>query len=91
MIKLIKYFLIKLGYTIHRVKPTDNHLDFLKNIFEIKTIFDVGAHHEETAIEYSNYFPESKIFSFEPFKDSFEKLNYNVNLLKNVTPINYGL
>lgn len=37
-------------------------------------IFDVGAHVGNTAREYRRFFSEARIYSFEPFADSFQKL-----------------
>jgi len=91
MKNLIKIFLSKLGYKLNKVKSTENHLTYLKSNFNIKTIFDVGAHHGETALEYSKFFPTSKIYSFEPFYDSFEKLENNISSITNVKTFNIGL
>jgi len=38
-------------------------------------IFDVGAHTGQTLEYYSKHFEEASIYSFEPFKESFEILN----------------
>ena len=50
-------------------------------------IFDVGAHKGETLIEYKKHFPDSLIYCFEPFEDSFNELtllrkNYNNVIIK---------
>jgi FkbM family methyltransferase len=39
-----------------------------------KRIFDIGANRGNTVSKYLNYFPNSEIHAFEPFKDSFEIL-----------------
>lgn len=38
-------------------------------------IFDVGAHHGESASFYLHQFPVAEVHAFEPFTGSFEKLN----------------
>ncbi|MBN2593647.1 MAG: FkbM family methyltransferase [Sedimentisphaerales bacterium] len=38
-------------------------------------IFDVGAYVGEIAAKYEQIFPKSTIYCFEPFPDSFQKLN----------------
>lgn len=38
-------------------------------------IFDVGAYIGEVAAKYKQMFPQSAIFCFEPFPDSFQKLS----------------
>jgi len=40
----------------------------------VQTILDIGAHIGETAVRYSSAFPESTIYSFEPFPESFQEL-----------------
>ena len=47
--------------------------ELLKNS-EVKIVFDIGAWVGNTAVEYSNYFPNSIVHTFEPFPESFEKL-----------------
>jgi len=52
-------------------------------------IFDVGAHKGETLIEYKKHFPDSLIYCFEPFEDSFNELtllrkNYNNVIVNNI-------
>ena len=59
-----------------------NAFDVQKNFF-VKTrgmaIFDVGAQYGQTAIEYYTRFPNSSIYSFEPFKESYDILKNNVS------------
>ncbi len=43
-----------------------------------KVILDIGANWGQTAIAYRRYFPEAKIYSFEPFEATFEQLKGNV-------------
>jgi FkbM family methyltransferase len=40
----------------------------------VKTIFDIGANIGKVTARYSRLFPEAKIYSFEPFPESFQKL-----------------
>lgn len=39
-----------------------------------KVIFDIGAHHGETAESFARSFPQAKIFSFEPVRANFSIL-----------------
>lgn len=41
----------------------------------VQTIFDIGAHVGEITASYSNLFPKSTIYSFEPFPESFQRLS----------------
>jgi FkbM family methyltransferase len=41
---------------------------------EMRNIFDVGAHHGESATEYSILYPQARIDSFEPVRASFVEM-----------------
>lgn len=104
MKQLIKHLFTTLGFKIQRVNKKGNDLsvDF-KNPFEVQDylinstndkeviIFDVGALDGRSALRYLKHMESSKIYSFEPFPDSFSKLVANTTELKNIVPINKGL
>lgn len=56
------------------------------------SIFDIGAHIGWFSINFAVRYPNSKIFSFEPIKDTFEILlkNLEINNIKNINYFNYG-
>jgi FkbM family methyltransferase len=54
-------------------------------------IFDVGAHHGQTALKYNSLFKNCQIYAFEPFIDSFNILKDNVSIYKNVKAFNLAL
>lgn len=54
------------------------------------TIFDVGAHIGQTANEFRRRFPKARIFSFEPFPNSFQTLSANFELDTKTKVFNYG-
>lgn len=94
---LINRVLGKLGYRISRI-PFDEGL----NVFEIQrlllkdsekefTIFDVGAYKGDVTLIYRNLFPDSHIYSFEPFFHSFNILKDRTASMKNIYPVNKGL
>lgn len=56
-----------------------------RNIF-----FDVGANSGRYSIDLASTFPESKVYSFEPNKNSFKKLKSNVGNFKNIKPFQVG-
>lgn len=88
MKNLIRSFFKKVGIIIMSDKNDifkntnlTDPFDIQQSFFLLKKnliIFDVGAHYGETAFEYSARFNESKIYSFEPFIESFNILNDNV-------------
>ena len=51
------------------------HLKFLKNLENINTILDIGAHHGQFALISKYIFENVKIYSFDPLKSSRDKYN----------------
>lgn len=87
--KIRKQLINLTGYWFYKRKHLPIGADFLedvKNKLDIKpkVIFDVGANYGQTAEYYSASFPDAQIYSFEPIKDSFDKLVANTKTLTNV-------
>lgn len=61
--------------------------DLISN-YRVTTFFDVGAHSGIYSLIIANKFNNIEIHSFEPVKFSFEKLNKNILINKNVQNIN---
>jgi FkbM family methyltransferase len=57
----------------------------------LRTVFDVGAYNGETAQAFVKHFPEARIYSFEPFKESFDLLVASIRDCPRVEAINLGL
>jgi len=57
----------------------------------VQTIFDIGAHVGETVAKYSRLFPESTIYCFEPFPESFEGLRRRFKGNSLVKPIQFAV
>lgn len=55
-------------------------------------IFDIGAHIGWFALNFASRFPNSKIYAFEPIKETYEILekNIKINSIKNIITNNYG-
>ncbi len=51
-------------------------------------VFDVGAHHGQTAIQYNRLFKNCRIYSFEPYADSFKILKETIKKEKNIEVFN---
>ncbi len=69
-------------------------VEFQQNAFDVqkelllstpKVIFDIGANRGDTAIKYSILFPLASIYAFEPFLETFQKLNDNVNEMPKIS------
>lgn len=71
----------------------ENHLLKFFNRTDKIVILDIGACEGEDSIRYSNFFPESKIFAFEPLPSNYEKIKANLKIYnkKNVVPLNFAL
>jgi FkbM family methyltransferase len=55
------------------------------------TILDIGARIGETTAKYSRLFPESTIYSFEPFADSFQLLQRRFKENNFIKPVNMAV
>ncbi len=76
MIKLIIKLMLKFfGLELHKIKKgTFLVQKRLLNGMETPVIFDVGAYVGQITAKYKTLFPGATIYSFEPFPDSFRKL-----------------
>ena len=54
-------------------------------------IFDVGAHHGHISRHFRTLFPNSTVYSFEPFQDSFEQLKESTASDPGIKVFNFGL
>lgn len=94
-------FIFKIGFRIYNVLGfSKNTLDVLafekqKELIkevDVNVIFDVGARHGGITMQYRGMFPKAKIFSFEPFPESFSELvKKTENDKENITPVNLGV
>lgn len=101
--KIIKKIFKKLGYEIiksnnlflnnkqcHKPAPFYDQ-KFLIGDNKGIVVFDVGAHHGQTAVIYNRLFNNCRIYSFEPFIESFNILNETVRNEKNIETFNLAL
>lgn len=98
VIRYIKSYFYKLGFQISRIKK---HGLNKSDAFEMQkyligerdklTIFDVGAYIGVTTAHYNQLFPNSKIYAFEPFIESYKKLQYNNLNFTNILSVNAAL
>ncbi|WKA32003.1 FkbM family methyltransferase [Bradyrhizobium roseum] len=56
-----------------------------------RVIFDVGAHIGMTALEFSDAFPEAKIYAFEPSTENFHRMRANLVGTSNVQFVQLGI
>jgi FkbM family methyltransferase len=78
--RLIKTYLRRNGYDLHRITRNCGEKDAFAEQKVLlageksRVILDVGANIGQTALKYRTLFPESLIYSFEPFPESFARL-----------------
>lgn len=83
------------GVSIYRVLPRgiDPFYDLQRKLpwWKPDIIFDVGANTGQSVRKYAQKFPNSRIWSFEPCKDTYEKLRQNVAHFPNVECVRLAL
>ncbi len=78
------------GLPLKFVPSEEDKFKWLQNM-NIKTVIDVGAHTGEFALKIHKILPHARIYSFEPLKDCFEKLNKNSKNIANLQCFNVAL
>lgn len=95
MKKIIKSIFGTFGFELIKKSSIENPFELqkkiIKNTKKSITIFDVGAHVGNISLKYNKLFPNSSVYSFEPFKESFLSLKQNTAQHKNIKPYNKGL
>lgn len=84
------------GFSIYRTNTPWGHniyndLKRLKPDWSPQIIFDVGANVGQTAIAFHKAWPNAKIFSFEPVKDTFAILKTATQNLPNIEAVPMAL
>jgi FkbM family methyltransferase len=85
MKKAIKRLALSLGYVIKRTTSHSSGSDFVEDLGRLigrdksPTVFDVGANVGQTARRFRAEFPSARIYSFEPVRNTYEKLKEAIN------------
>ncbi len=94
---LLRNIISKSDYVVYKkqfLPPGMNLFYDIKYKFpnsNINTIFDVGANIGQMSMQFQKDFPDSKIYSFEPVKSTFNKLSNRFAKNTNVFTINLAL
>ena len=90
--KLLKLFDLRI-INENNFKNHPDYIVLIKSIIENQnpTIFDIGAHHGESIESFNKYFNNPRIYSFEPFDESFEILSLKKSKISNTKIFNLGL
>ncbi|ABA23290.1 Methyltransferase FkbM [Trichormus variabilis ATCC 29413] len=66
-------------------------INYLLDGKNLELVIDVGANIGQTVYEVLRYFPQSRIYCFEPVPSTFNRLNEEVGVFSNVYPYNMAL
>lgn len=69
-----------LSYTYDFIKEIENIID----LNDIETVFDIGSRDACQSLEFSDWFPESKIYCFEPVPQNAEWCKENIKDRDNI-------
>jgi len=85
----------RMGYRISRVALAyENPFLAMQHLLvrvEQPIIFDVGAHFGQVSRTFRECFPTSMVYAFEPFRESFAKLQGYTSSDANIKAFNFGL
>lgn len=92
--QVVRQIIRALGFDLHHFNPSSDSsheiYQLLRSVIR-PVIFDVGAHHGETASVFSNLFPSADLYCFEPFEESFVELRKNSSNYPTATLEQIGL
>ena len=97
MKKYIRKLLDKAGITLFRNSTVPIGTDYRKNIRnlygekELELVFDIGANIGQFCIHFNEIFDKTKVFSFEPVSYTFDTLQKNTDLIKNINCYNLAM
>lgn len=91
--RLRAVFTVLTGYFIYKKAHLPVGVDFKEDLIykfgvNPKIVFDIGANYGQTAVHYHEIFNDADIYSFEPVKKSFLKLENETKKLNNITCFN---
>ena len=89
----LKIIQLKRHKNLINLNENPDDITLIKSIIGEKnlTIFDIGAHKGETLENFTRYFNKSRIYSFEPFEDSFKILSKKALEIPNSKVFNFGI
>jgi FkbM family methyltransferase len=79
------------GIELREMKPYEKNRYKWLSQMGIQSVFDIGANSGQFVAEFGKYFPNAKIYSFEPLSDIYEALCENTKTLGNVRAFNVAL
>ena len=86
----IRKIIQKTGFDFHRHYTVPDKLIYLQTL-NLQTVLDIGANVGQFVKEIREQLPEAQIYSFEPIKECFDKLEENMKADKNFKAFNFAL
>ena len=100
LIRFIKKIISLSGYELRGIKPKVAHNDYnaihkflISEVLKCQepVIFDVGANDGESIERFKKIFSKSKIYSFEPDDNAFQRLKKNYYNKENIEIFDFGI
>lgn len=100
LIRFIKKIISLSGYELRGIKPKVAHNDYnaihkflISEVLKCEepVIFDVGANDGESIERFKKIFSKSKIYSFEPDDNAFQRLKKNYYNKENIEIFDFGI
>ncbi len=91
--KLINRLIARTGYAIAKIRDCPHFTEsrvfrsMVSDNADPATIFDIGANIGQSAAEFAREFPQSSIYAWEPFQETFAHLCQQVKPFTNVRPL----
>lgn len=84
---------LRLGASLKRSRGTDLADDLVLAFpaAPVRIVFDVGANVGQTALHFAEWWPQAKIYSFEPVSKAHSSLLANVADMLNILPYHLGM
>lgn len=76
------------GASIASTRVLSNVRTFVPHLH---SVIDAGANKGQFALTCLHYYPEARIYSFEPVPDTFQKLSRNIQAYPHITPFHFAL
>lgn len=94
--RVIRRFVNRFGYRLSKLSSRSESGDAFEDMqylcrgVQCPTIFDVGAHHGHVSRHFRYLFPDSVVYSFEPFPESYKSLVTSTSSDKGILQFNFG-
>jgi FkbM family methyltransferase len=89
--QLVRFLRERYNKEIIEIKDPFRDMKVLLSGIRVNSVCDIGAHHGEISLKFAELFPSAKIYSFEPYSQSFQILRQKGEKNSNIIPINCAI